>query len=188
MSLLGKPIFQYTVFGVVGLCVIWLIGRQFLGERQLPPDELADLAMNAPTVEERQAAANELSKCGEEQIEAFRRIFLESDTPEVRAVMAQSLGKCRDIDSLGELIDAMEDPSPLVRGRAGAVVQEMVGMDMSFDAEGPPAERQKIVAFCRRFWKDAQAPGSKFIEYYKNPDQADASAAKKITESEEPTS
>lgn len=164
MDLLRKPVFQYSVFAVAGvLLLVWL----FSGETRSTPEELVDRALSAPTVDERQTAAIELSRRGDVPIESVRNVFRQSKAPEVRAAAAQGLGRTRDIDSLPALIDAMEDESPLVRGRAGAAVKQIVGLDYEFRALDPPEERQKAVDFYRKFWKEAQ--GSRFIEFMRDP-------------------
>jgi HEAT repeat protein len=159
---------------LVVVAAIWLLW----GERELSPEELAERALRAPTVDERQEAAIELARCGNESVQLLHRVFLESDTPEVRAAIAQGLGHQRHVDSLPDLIDAMEDASPLVRGRAGVAVKRIVGLDVPFGADAAVEERQKAVAFYRRFWEEAQAPDSKSIEYMKDQAKAAASAEK----------
>lgn len=178
MSRLRGAVFWCLLFGAGGILLaavtLWLL----LGKGEPSAEELAEWALNAPTSEERQEAAIQLARCGKESVQLLRRVFSESDTPEVRAAIAQGLGHQRDVESLRDLIDAMEDASPLVRGRAGVAVSRIVGLDVPFGADAPPEERQKAVAFYRKFWEDAQAPDSKFIEYMKDPAKAAESAEK----------
>lgn len=174
--MVSMRVFQYAVFGVAGLLLVVFGLRQLVGQSKLGPRDLADLALSAPTVTAREKAAIELARCGKDSIELLRRVFMASSTPEVRAAAAQGLGHQRDVDSLPHLIDAMEDESPLVRGRAGVAVKRIVGLEVPFRAEGRLEERQKAVAFFRKFWKEAQSPDSKFIEYMKDPSKAAESA------------
>lgn len=178
MSALRGPVFRYLLCGFAGLLVVGVAVWLLLGEPKLSPQELAERALNAPTVKEQQEAAIELARCGKESVHLLRRVFLESSTPEVRAAIAQGLGHQRDVESLPDLIDAMEDASPLVRGRAGVAVKRIVGLDVPFAANASHEERQKAVAFYRKFWEDAQAPDSKFLEYMKDPAKAAESAEK----------
>ncbi len=174
-SVLRRPAFWCAAVGAVGLLAaglaVWL-----LHETKPSPEELAERALGAATLKDRQEAAIELARCGEQSIPLLRQVFVQSDTPEVRAPIAQGLGHHRDVDSLPRLIEAMEDPSPLVRGRAAVAVKRIVGLEVPFSADGSPQERQKAVAFYRKFWEDAQAPGSKFIEYMRDPTKASESA------------
>jgi hypothetical protein len=183
MSALRGPVLRYLSCGaaviLLAAAVLWL----WFGRRPLSPEELAQQALGAATVDGQEQAAIELVRRGKESVELLRRVFSESRTPEVRAAIAQGLGHQRDVDSLPHLIDAMEDPSPLVRGRAGVAVVEIVGLEVPFSADGPPEERRKAVAFYRGFWRDAQAPGSKFIEYMRDPAKAAASADKAAADS-----
>jgi HEAT repeat protein len=175
---LRGAVFWYLLFGLAGVLLVALALWLLLGEGEPSAEELAERALNAPTTEERQEAAIELARCGKESVQLLRRVFSESDTPEVRAAIAQGLGRQRDVESLPDLIDAMEDASPLVRGRAGVAVRRIVGLEVPFGADAPPEERRKAVAFYRKFWEDAQAPDSKFIEYMKDPAKAAESAEK----------
>lgn len=177
--MLRNRIFRFSVFGVAGLLLVgWCVSR-LIGQRKANPEQLAERALRAATMEERQAAAIQLARGGKDSVELIRRVFRESSTAEVRAAAAQGLGYLRDVDSLPELIDAMEDGSVLVRGRAGAAVSRIVGLQVGFRAAAPPEERQKAVAFYRKFWEEAQSPDSKFIEYMKDPQKA-AEAAEQI--------
>ena len=87
---------------------------------------------------------------------AMRQVLVESQTPEVRAAVAAGLGKAMDPDSMPELLDAMEDESPLVRKAAGDAVERMVGLGHAFNADGPIEERQKVIARYRGFWDEAR--------------------------------
>jgi hypothetical protein len=183
MSVLRRPVLRYSLCGtaviLLAAVALWL----WVGRRPASAQELARRALGAATVEEQEQAAIELARRGKESVELLRSVLLESRTPEVRAAVVQGLGHQRDVDSLSHLIDAMEDPSPLVRGRAGVAVMLIVGLEVPFSADDPPEERQKAVAFYRDFWRVAQAPGAKFIEYTRDPAKAAASAEKAAADS-----
>jgi HEAT repeat protein len=164
MDLFRKPVFRCSVFvAAAALLLVWL----FSGETTSTPEELVDRSFNAPTVNERQTATIELSRRDDVPIKSVRDVFRQSKSPEVRAAAVQGLGRRRDVNSLSALIDAMEDESPLVRGRAGAAVRRIVGLNYEFHALDPPEKRQKAVAFYRKFWKEAQ--GTRFVEFTKDP-------------------
>ena len=67
----------------------------------------------------------------------------QSRDPDVRATAAQALGDMQDFVSVPELLRLCDDPSPLVRGRAGAAVCNILGADFPFQADMPAAERPK---------------------------------------------
>jgi hypothetical protein len=53
-----------------------------------------------------------------------------------------------DLDSVPLLLQAMADPDPFVRARAGAKLRTILGVDYSFDANAPfPARKRAITAY-----------------------------------------
>ena len=164
MNLLRKPLFRCAILAAAAvLLAVWF----FSGDTPSTPQQLVEQALNWPTAVERKTAAIELSQRDDVPVESVRSVFRQSESAEVRAAAVQGLGRVRDVDTLPELIDAMEDESPLVRGRAGAAVRRIVGLNYEFRALDPPEERAKAVAFYRKFWKEAR--GSKFVEFMKDP-------------------
>ena len=75
---------------------------------------------------------------------------------EVRAAAAQSLGRMRIWQAMPSLVDALEDPDPLVRGRAGASVRRMLGVDFGFRANASLADRERAVRKIRSSWQGFQ--------------------------------
>jgi len=51
------------------------------------------------------------------------------------------------------LLAAMEDPDPLIRGRAGVAVQKIMKADYYFRAEDPPRRRAQVLAEIKRVWE-----------------------------------
>ena len=75
------------------------------------------------------------------------------ETPEVRAAAARSLGRMRIWAAMPSLINALEDPNPTVRGRAGAAVRRILGVDFGFRANASLADRARAVAEIRSCWR-----------------------------------
>jgi hypothetical protein len=117
------------------------------------PEELAEVALNSSDQQEQVTAAKELSDLGEPAIEQLRRVLAESDIPGVRAAVITGLANQRDYDSMPKLLDALEDPSLLVRSRAGATVRRMLPTDHGFGAADPPERRAEVVKRLRAEWE-----------------------------------
>lgn len=71
----------------------------------------------------------------------------------VRADAAVRLGGKGDITLVPELLKAMEDPDPLVRGRAAASVAELIGGNFYFDPNGPEDIRQEALQRIKTHWE-----------------------------------
>ena len=102
--------------------------------------------------EVRQAAMVGLGRLNDKKRDAETLAQVVRDTkedPYVRAAAVQAIGRLRAWDQRHAAIDALEDPSPLVRGRAAAALKNMVGRDFLFRANDPPEERAKAVANIR---------------------------------------
>jgi HEAT repeat protein len=96
------------------------------------PEELAQQALSGDNPIVQQRAATQLS--GYRHAEAappLRQVLKEARHPDVRAAAAQALGDVQDFQSVPELLRLCDDPSPLVRGRAGSAVTNIIGMDSS---------------------------------------------------------
>jgi len=176
--MLRNRFFQAGVAGVAVVAVQVILVRWLLGGGSIQPQAvLAAQALSEGIEEgEREVAAVQLARHPEEPAAELRRVLRESESPKVRAAVIRGLGNLYDVDSLPELIDAMEDESVLVRGRAGVAVQRIVGLDAGFRAEDPEEKRGEAVAKYRQFWEECQQPDSKFIEYMKDPSKAQKSA------------
>ena len=87
-----------------------------------------------------------------------------SSNRSARADAAARLGAMRDEQSMPLLLEAMEDPDPLVRGRSGVAVQKIMKADYYFRANDPPERRRQALAKIRIAWegyvRHKQASGS----------------------------
>ncbi|MCA9187645.1 MAG: hypothetical protein KDA99_18580 [Planctomycetales bacterium] len=138
-----------ALLGVAGLMTFLL-----MRSRGPSAEALAELALTAPSMQERQAAAAKLTDLGASALPQMRQVFEQSDAPEVRGICVEGLGRNWDYESLDAIISAMEDPSPDLRGRAGLIAGRMTGRDRPFFAHGPEAERRVIIEHVRQDWEE----------------------------------
>jgi HEAT repeat protein len=129
-----------------GLTAFLLLFLGGCGERSV--ESLTEIALNGSSAEQQKAAA-ELSERGPAAILPFRRILAESKSPDVRAIAIQSLGVLGDVQSMPALLDAMDDPDPQIRSRAGVAASRLLRVDYYFRTEDPPARRKAIIAQMR---------------------------------------
>lgn len=69
--------------------------------------------------------------------------------PKIRAAAARSLGRLKAFRAMPSLIDTLEDPSVLVRGRAYAAFRQIIGVGFRFRAADPPERRREAIARIR---------------------------------------
>jgi HEAT repeat protein len=120
-------------------------------QRAATPEQLVEQALNAEHPFHRTQAAAQLSNQG--AAPQLRYVLSKTREPELRATTAQALGDLEDFQSVPELLRMCEDPSPLVRGRSGAAVTKIIGMDFLFQSDDPPDQRSKAVASMRRAYE-----------------------------------
>lgn len=72
------------------------------------------------------------------------------EDPHVRAAAVQAIGELRAWKYRHAALDVLDDPSPLVRGRAAAALHRMTGRNFGFRANATPQERAVIVALMRK--------------------------------------
>jgi HEAT repeat protein len=70
----------------------------------------------------------------------------------LRAAAALSLGQLDRFRAVPALIEALEDPSPLVRGRAYAAIRKIYQLDVGFRANDEPAKRQAAIVRIRQLY------------------------------------
>jgi HEAT repeat protein len=114
------------------------------------PEQLAQQALTGDNPIAQQLAAAQLSNHRQAAAPQLRQVLKQASNPDVRAAAAQGLGDVQDFQSVPELLRLCDDPSPLVRGRAGAAVTNIIGMDFFFKADDPPEKRKAIVESMRR--------------------------------------
>jgi len=155
---------QRNLFIVLGVLLAlaavvhgWGLFRR--GERLASPDELAEQALHAESPQKQEIAAFELAQLGKEAKQQLRRVLGESSLPQVRAECIRGLAAQWDFDSMETFLDALDDQSPLVRGRASAAVQRMMSVNVDFPHKAPPEEREPVVKHLRQRWQSMQDSG-----------------------------
>jgi HEAT repeat protein len=84
----------------------------------------------------------------------LREQLSESDKPaKARIEAIAQLGARQDLESIPELLKAMEDPDPYVRGRAGIAVRRILQVDLGFRAEAEPEDRLEKIGSYREHWQ-----------------------------------
>ena len=114
----------YLIIAGGVLCVAWL-GRGYLLPDRSPQPSAQDL----------------------------RGVLAESDSQAARADAAARLGQMRDEESMSALLESMEDPDPVIRGRAAAAVRKVMGADYYFRADDPPQRRKQVIAIIKKQWE-----------------------------------
>ena len=122
-------------------------------ERANTPEQLAQQALSGDNPIVQQMAASQLSNHRHAAAPQLRQVLKEARHPDVRAAAAQGLGDVQDFQSVPELLRLCDDPSPLVRGRAGAAVTNIIGMDFFFKADDPPEQRKAVIESMRRAYE-----------------------------------
>lgn len=140
----------------LGLILIsgFMTGCQ-IGEES--PEVLVERALHSTNTAEQEKAALELTDRGPSCIPQIRRLATESKTSSVRAAAIQALGAYDDKESASALFSAMEDPNPLVRGRAGVAMITILGADYHFAADDPLPKRQARIAVMRQSYEQLVA-------------------------------
>jgi HEAT repeat protein len=141
-----------SVWFVLLLVLIGTVLWRFVPRGEATPATLAERALTASSPDEQMIAAAELCTRGEAARPYLRKLMAESQNDNVRAIAMDGLGVLRDYKSMEALMTAMDDPSVLVRTRAGAAVGRIVGLDRRFNAGASPEERQKVIALVRDDW------------------------------------
>jgi hypothetical protein len=145
---------QYAILGGGLPVLLALLVWQILpAERRPSPDQLARQALEAATPAEQEVAAVRLAELGTDAKDHLRQVLTESQSAAVRAACIRGLAAQWDYDTMPMLLDALEDPSPLVRGRAGVAVQRLLGADFGFRCDDPPEKRGMVVKRLRQEWE-----------------------------------
>lgn len=125
MGIFARGRVSYLVIGAGVLSAAWLGWKYLLPERAPKPESAEDL----------------------------RGVLENGDSVQAQAVAAAKLGEIRDEESMPVLLRAMEDPDPVLRGRAAAAVRKIMRADYYFRANDPPERRKEVIATIKRDWK-----------------------------------
>jgi len=115
----------------------------------------------------RHAAVDGVGRLGREGDPQFLIGVLRNadELPEVRAAAAERLGEMKFWDAGPAIIDAMEDPSDLLRARAGVALRMIVIVDFGYRANDPPNRRRETIQRIRQIWP-------KFYEHFTGLEKA----------------
>jgi HEAT repeat protein len=89
----------------------------------------------------------------QESAEHLRDVLTQEDSWQARAAAAAKLGEMRDEESMPALLQAMEDPDPVIRGRAAVAVRKIMRADYYFRAGDSPERRKEVIAAIKRDWE-----------------------------------
>ena len=84
--------------------------------------------------------------------------------------LAEELGVEHFVDTVPALIHRMEDESLEVRRQAYADVKRTTGMGYGFRPDGPPEQRQRVVAAYRQLWQHWNRSDSQALALLRDPD------------------
>ena len=146
------------VVGVVlAVMAVGYCGSRWLLSGAESPAALAHRALNAPTEQEQEEAAVALSYSTRAGVEEhLRTVLRESQVPAVRAACIQGVRVRQYYGSAELLFAALEDPSPLVSGRAAATLTQWLGRDHFFRPDAPREQRDRTIRAMRQSWEEIQ--------------------------------
>jgi hypothetical protein len=151
----------WIALGVVGIAAVMAFWWSRGGPEE-SPEQLADLALTAPSADaQEQAAARLQAAAGRPPLRTGKRnpaqpylgrVLQESRNPAVRAQCMQGLAMIWDYEHVPTMLEALDDDSPVVRAGAGAAIQALLAWDLGFKPNDPPAERKAAVARIQDAW------------------------------------
>ena len=143
----------FVVLAIVGCTWLstWLLTARDTG---VASEELVQIALEGATRAEQTTAAIRLADYGGQAREQLRRLFNETNQPDVQAACIEGLGKLWDYESMDQLLNAVESGAPKVRGRAAVVISRLTGRDRRFQSDAPAAQRRRWVGFMREDWEE----------------------------------
>lgn len=152
---------------IIGLAVIVVSWRLFFsgGEAALPQrsaDELRAVVEQAPSQPNVQSSSSSSLAVASEGGYRPASSGGSSDDSFVRDERIDAigqLGQLRDKKSVPVLLQAMEDPDPVIRGKAAVAVGKIMKADFYFRAEDPPKRRAEILQLIRTEWERFRAAG-----------------------------
>ena len=150
--------------GIVAGCVLIFAVIYFawgwLGQEQpQTPQQLTQQAIEAKDpvqCEKAVAKLAQLPRTGYKAAKHFREVLKKSDLPTVRATAIQGLSSEGDYDSMSLIIAALDDPDPLVRGRACAAVESMLGVRFDMRHDDSVEKRKVKIKLVKDAWQEMQ--------------------------------
>jgi HEAT repeat protein len=112
----------------------------------------AEAALVYPMVAEREKAQ-----------EPLKDLARDDPEPHVRAAAVTALGHMRAMESMEALLQALNDPKPLVRRRAANAVERIMGRAYELYIDGPEEKRLQAIEGLRQDWN---ADKEKIRQYF----------------------
>ncbi|MFO8013141.1 MAG: HEAT repeat domain-containing protein [Phycisphaerae bacterium] len=106
----------------------------------------AEAALVYPMVAEREKAQ-----------EPLKDLARDDPEPHVRAAAVTALGHMRAMESMEALLQALNDPKPLVRRRAADAVERIMGRAYELYLDGPEEKRLQAIEGLRQDWNADKA-------------------------------
>ena len=127
-----------------------------LSYRKSAPAELLQLGLDSPDGRTRAAAAEVFRHIGggSDTLAALTRLLKDKE-PNVRATAARVLGSInnRTPEVIGPLVEALDEPSDLVRDRICTALGQLTDQSIPYDPKAPEAEKQRVVDRWKAWWR-----------------------------------
>ena len=150
---MNKQLLMTTLL-VLLLAAAAVYGWRWLSGGGDSPAELAERALTASTADAQEQAVAMLAQVGQPATPYLRDVLSESQTPQVRAICLQALGGRHDYESMPQILAALEDESPLVRGRASVAASRLLGRNYGWRADMPAENRAYLIARMQQEWDE----------------------------------
>jgi hypothetical protein len=121
-------------------------------EKQVMTRQLTVKALSGTAVET-QRATSKLAAMGEAGKPHLRKVLTQSGDPSSKAIAIAGLASLWDYPSMDGMVRALEDSSPLVRARAGAAVQKMLGANHHYRPNDPEDQRAHAIDLIKADWE-----------------------------------
>ena len=159
MPMNREPIYYTTIGGgllVIVAIAIWQFWPEHV-EPLPPPAEVAQTLDNSSQTEQQVAAANQFVRHGPAARQEVRTALNQHQRydPEVVEPLVQASMKNRDYRSMPTLMELLNHEDVMVRGRAGAAVTKILGVDVGYRAEMPEPERKKMIEAIRMTYENS---------------------------------
>lgn len=135
--------------------VIWVYGAGWLFHaKPLSADELETTALEDGSSEGQQKAAVALIGLGKPALPNIRRVLHQSKSSEVQAIMIMGIAQTRDMDSVEDVFNALDDDAYVVRVQALAAMRRLLFFDRIFKPEAPHEVRVAAIKKLRQQMED----------------------------------
>ena len=120
--------------------------------RQAEPALRETMRKGKPVVRAEAALVYPMVADREKAQEPLKDLAHDDPEPHVRAAAVTALGHMRAMESMEALLEAVNDPNPLVRRRAADAVERIMGRSYELHIDGPEEKRLKAIDGLRQDW------------------------------------